>query len=368
MYIPIIKNRNQEKKVIRDFQQYLNDDVVPLFEVIKDDYKERFQKDPETGKFVMIMPEDGKRRKKVKLPRREEDIKTLSVLNEILNGKKAFVEFFRYIDEEYKGVKVDTNKVDLSFALSRDYNLYKKRMVDIRNFDNLIPTISIKKGFEFSKTDLNSIISDLKMNNAPIAIRITDDLFEDYSEQLSRYLTKIDYIMLDVREQNIESKIMELEEFEEFETDASKILLNSPRSRKRKNGDYEHLQFTDKIDNTCAINYSSYNFDGFGDFGGLKDTLPSKGGGGGKGCALALMYSKEYNNFFSIVNYDVDQGLRGYRTVVADLLENRSLIDLNYDCPIIDEIEEKANEGSYGNWENWTYYTLARYIYQLVVK
>lgn len=361
-----MKYRIQEKNVTRDFHQLFSENIIPLFEIVTEYYIERYKEDPETGEPIRVKPKGKNRREKVKLPNRDEDIITLSELNEILNGKKAFIEFFRYTDKEYTDGKIESQKVKLSFTLSRDYGLYKKRMLEINNFKNLIPTISVKEGFEFSRTDLISIISDLKANQSPMAIRITDELFYDYSEQFSKYLTSSDYIMLDIREQDIESKFMELEEFKDFETDAYKILLNSPRISEINNGEYENAQFTDKIDNSCAKIYQEYNFDGFGDFGGLKDKLPTEGGP--FGCALALMYSKEHNQFFSVVNKDSKLGLRGYRTVVPELLDNREIIDPDNNCPIIDKIEKNAKNDSFGNWESWIYYTLARYIHQQATK
>lgn len=366
MYVPIMKNLEQEKKVIRDFSQYFSDDIIPLFEIITDYYEDRFEIDPETGKPLMIKPKGKKRRKKVKLPTTEEDRITLPQINELLNGKRAFIDFFRYTDNEYKGDKIKTENVQLSFAISRNYNLYRNRMLEIKNFENFIPTISIKEGFKFSQTDLTSLCSDLKSDNNSIAIRITDDLFEEYSYLISSCLSDSDYILLDIREQNVESRIMELYEFEELDTSASKLLLNSPRIKKTNNGEHSNLNFTDKIDNSCAVTYQEHNLDGFGDFGGLKDKLPSEGGP--FGCALALVYLRENNQFFSVVNKDSKLGLRGFRTVVPDLLKNKGVVDPNNNCPVINQIEEKSKVGSFGNWQTWTYYILARYLHQMATK
>src|SRR5690625_3926303 len=167
--------------------------------------------------------------------------------------------------------------VKLAFDLSRDYFLYVQRMMEIKTFENFIPTISIKKGFILGHTDLEKLILDLKISNNPSAVRITDDVFDNYSSFLTILLDSNDYILLDLREQNIDARFMELTEFQNMKTAAKKILLNSPRLRELSNGEYEHLQFTDKIDNSCVEKYQAYNLDGFGDFGGLKDTLPRDG-------------------------------------------------------------------------------------------
>lgn len=361
-----MKNRAQEMSVIENFNQLFSEKVIPLIEIIADNYEVKYKIDPETNKPILQKVPNKKRRQRIKLPKSEEDIITLPTLHRKLNGKKAFIDFFRYRNQEYPDGSIKLDNVMLSFNLSRNYSLYRNRTLEIKNYENFIPTISIKEGFEISRTDLESLVSDFKANNTPIAIRITDNLFDDYSKIISQFLHHQDYLMLDIREQNSESKFIELMEFQDFKTDATKILLNSPRLRETNNGEYEHLQFTEKIDNSCAVIYKKYNLDGFGDFGGLRDTLPT--GGGHYGCALSLIYSKNHNKFFSAVNKDSESGVRGYRIIIPELLNYENIYNPNKDCPIINEIKSNAKDGKFGNFQKWTYYTLARYIHQQATK
>lgn len=366
MYIPIMKNREQELRVIQDMNKYFSNNIIPLIEIIKDEHEIRYAKDS-NGDYKYEMKPGRKRKTKITLPKRDRDIITLSSLQKRLKNKKAFIDFFRFKDKEYGNKKY--KDIELSFSLSRDYNSYRNRLLEVSKYNNFIPTISIKEGFNPSMTDLHSLILELKRSNPSIAIRITDDFLDtdDYLNLIEKHLSENDFIMLDIREQSPEVKFIELEEFKEFETEAKKILLNSPRLRKYKNSDYKNLVFTNKIDNSATLKYKEYNLEGVGDFGGLKDDLPSEGGGG-YGSALALMFSKDKNQFFSIVNKNSKLGLRGYPYVVGELLKKFSTLDESKDCPVIKKIKENAQKNSFGNWQSWTYYTLARYIHQQATK
>ncbi|WP_435922979.1 beta family protein [Paenibacillus sp. DYY-L-2] len=360
MYLPIMKNRTEEMKVIKDMNNHFSNLVIPIIEIIRDEYETQYKTDDITGEYVYEMKPGNKNKTKVRLDPREEDIITLEKIQERLNGKRAFIDFFRFSDNEYENRAF--KGMELSLKLSRDYSYYKQRMLQIGKFNNLFPVISIKKGFKISEYDLLNLIRELKKNNSSIAIRITDNYFDDYTEFFMEYLTDQDFIMLDIRNQHVDSKFMELEELQELETNAKKILLHSPRSRTYKNGDYENLVYTSKIDNKLAKEYENYKLNGFGDFGGLKDDLPLDGGGNGKGAALGLIYVKEENSFYSIVNYDTNMGMRGFKYVRSEILKKLDFLDKDQDCKAIKKIKDM--EGTFGSWSTWNNITLTRYIQQ----
>jgi hypothetical protein len=361
MYVPIMKNRAEELRVIQEMNGYFSESMIPLIEIIKDEYVKKYEIDENTGQFKYEIKAGNKKRRRVELPSIEEDIITLEKINERLNGKKAFIEFFRFSEDEYDNKKTYKD-IELAFKLSRDFTYYRHRMLAIGNYVNFIPVISIKKGFKISAHDLINFIKDLRKNNQSIVIRITDNYLEEYTELLEEHLRATDYIMLDIRDKNVDSKFLELEELQELETDAKKILLNSPRSRTHKNGDFENLVFTPKIDNQVAKLYKVYELDGFGDFGGLKDVLPEDSGSNGKGSALGLMYLKEKNAFFSVVNHDTNMGMKGFEYVRSEILKRLSLLDIENNCLAIERIE--GMDIKFGNWGTWNNLTLTRYIQQ----
>ncbi|WP_342716696.1 hypothetical protein AAG068_01585 [Bacillus paramycoides] len=360
MYLPIMKNRNEELRVINNMSYLFSDSMIPLIEIIRDEYDVKYRTDESTGEYIYEEKPGSKRRKRIKLEPTEEDIITLEKIEQRLNGKKGFIDFFRFNEGEYDN-KVFKG-IELSFTLSRDFNYYKKRLLQIGKFDKLYPVISIKDGFNISEQDLINLTTELKRDNSSIAIRITDLYLEDYTEFIEDYLTENDFVMLDIRNQHVDSKFIELEEFKDLDTDATKILLNSPRSRNYKNGDYEDCEFTEKIENKVAIKYAEYEFDGFGDFGGLKDDLPTDAGGNGTGAALGLMYLKEKNAFYSMVNYDTKMGVRGFEFVRSKVIDKLHLLDSDSDCVAVKRIKDM--EERYGNWGTWSNLTLTRYIHQ----
>lgn len=354
MYIPILKNRQQELTVIKNMNSFFGSSIIPLIEVIKDEYKPNYKRD-ENGEF--IYEKKKKKRMRVKDKPTDQDIITLDKIQKLLNGKKAFIDFFRFSDTEYDN-KI-YNGVETSLKL-RAFDYYRKRLLEIGNHPFLVPVISIKENFTLSDYDLVKLINDLKKDNSSIAIRLTDEFLGKYYELLQNNLSENDYIMLDIREQNVDSKFMELDEFRDLETDAKKILLNSPRLRKMNNGKYENLQFTDKINNKVAEIYKDYELDGFGDFGGLKDDLPVDGGKN-IGAALALIYFKDENAFFSIVNYDTNLGFYGFEYIKNEIFKRLDFFDKDNDCLAIQKI--KTMNGN-GTWKTWITITLTRYIHQ----
>lgn len=365
MYVPIMKARKEEMIILKDMNNFFSSDLIPLVEIIKDEYEPHYKVDPLTGKFIYIKEEGKKRRERVKLPQKEADIITLQKISEQLNEKKAFIDFFRFRENEYDN---RTYKgMELALRLSRDFSYYKARLLNTGNFHGLIPVISIKKELSISSFDFTELIRGLKEKNEAIAIRITHDYLDEYMELLEENLTEEDYIMLDIRDNSIDSAFMEIDEFRDLESNAIKILLNSPRSRKNKNGDFENLQFTKKIINSVATEYKKYQLDGFGDFGGLKDDLPNdQSGGNGKGVALALIYMKSVNEFFSIVNLNTDDGVRGYKNVRTEILKSLPFLDSDNDCKAIMRIKEMR--GKYGTWSTWNNIALTRYIQEQAKK
>jgi len=361
MYIPIMKNRREEILVSKDLNYTFGEIIFPLFEIIKDEYKPTYAIDNDTGGFLYERKPNSKRKTKIKLENTEKNIITLQKISEILKGKKGFIDFFRFSDNEYKNI--DFNKVELSLKLSRQFDYYINRVSGITFFDNLIPVVSLKKGIYIDKNLIEKLIIDLQSKSNIIAIRITDDLIEDYISLLHRSLRESDYLMLDFRDQDIKSKEVELTYFSNLKSKFIKIVLNSPRKLKFKNGNYENDTYTSLIDNSLLELYKKLGFSGFGDFGGLKDELPKTGISNGTGSALALIYFRKNNQFYSIVNYDTKLGIYGYNQVREIIISRMHDFDPDNICPAMNKIKKMTN--SAGGWSTWININLTRYIHQL---
>lgn len=325
MYIPILKTRRSEINVIKELNYCFSDDIIPMFEIIDQEY-------------------------------------CLNVIKKIMKGKKAFIDLFRFSINKY-GSRIDLNKAEYSWKLSEDNNFYISELNAIDNGIGFIPVISIKKDFEIKNTDLSKMINDLQSKHISIALRITDEYIEQYSNIFSQ-LRNSDYLMLDIGEQNPESKFIEFEEFSELDVFCKKIILNSPRLKDKKNGDYSN-GITNNIDTSLINKIQEYDFEGFGDYMGLKDCMPeNQQGSNGIGNALALLYDYKINKFYCFINEDKNKGMTGYRKVKEEILKVEKELNPDNDCPAFTKIKEI----DCGNWSTWHNITAKRYIHQIYKK
>lgn len=325
MYIPILKTRRSEINVIKELNYCFSDDIIPMFEIIDQEY-------------------------------------CLNVIKKIMKGKKAFIDLFRFSINKY-GSRIDLNKAEYSWKLSEDNDFYISELNAIDNGIGFIPVISIKKDFEIKNTDLSKMINDLQSKHISIALRITDEYIEQYSNIFSQ-LRNSDYLMLDIGEQNPESKFIEFEEFSELDVFCKKIILNSPRLKDKKNGDYSN-GITNNIDTSLINKIQEYDFEGFGDYMGLKDCMPeNQQGSNGIGNALALLYDYKINKFYCFINEDKNKGMTGYRKVKEEILKVEKELNPDNDCPAFTKIKEI----DCGNWSTWHNITAKRYIHQIYKK
>lgn len=93
LYVPMLKTRTEELKVAKEMHSYFSDDIIPLFEVIRELYRITYKRNP-NGEFVY---EQRKKRKvKIKASPTEDDIVTLQSINDYIDGKLAFIDYFRF--------------------------------------------------------------------------------------------------------------------------------------------------------------------------------------------------------------------------------------------------------------------------------
>lgn len=358
IYIPMLKMRTEELKVIKKMKDYFSDNIIPLIEILNDMYEPRYKIDPITSEF--IYREVGKSRRRVTEIPNESDIITLEFLNELVEGKPLFIDYFRFTRKKY-GNQIDINKVELAWKLNNNEELYKNKIRDISKFSNMIPVISIKKEYGMKKNDLKNFLIEMQEKNYSIALRITEEWLDEYDEVIKDVLTSRDYLLFDIEEQSPETKFMELEELIEKDYNADIVLLNSPRKLSIKNGDYPAHGVTDLIDNSARDKMYEYNLDGYGDYCSHKDTLPMRGGSC-IGAALALLYDYNENVFYSYVNKDITLGMRGYLTLIPTILAEKTILDPDNECIAFKEIEKLESSG---NWATWINVCMTRYIHQI---
>ena len=360
IYVPILKSRMVEYKVAKDMSFCFCQQMIPLFEIIAENYETRYVIDEKTGEF--IYEQHGKRRMKKKMPNTADAIITLEYINRLIQMKQVFIDYFRFSIEKY-GSDVDISKAKLAYDMNNNYELYKNKIFDITKYANMIPVISIKKGFKIPKGELRTLIEELQTHANSVALRITDECIDEYQSLIVELLREEDYLLFDIEEQIAKSKFMELEEITESNIKAKKILLNSPRKKAVKNGEYPENDYTDLIDTSARFEVRDYGWEGFGDYCGLKDQMPRNGGSNGTGAALSLLYDFEKNMFRSFCNHDTNMGVGGYSSLIPVILENENNLNFDGDCPAYDEIKKLPKSGS---WNTWHHINAVRYIYMML--
>lgn len=363
MYIPIMKTRKEEFSVSKNLNNYFSDDIIPLFEILNEEYEVKYEIDS-NGNYLMEKKAGRKKKSRIKKEVTNDDIITLDKINNIVNGAKVFIDYFRFDIKKY-GNKFDVSKVMLAYRLNNNSEEYIKKLLEVSRYENMTPVLSLKNAHSFSNSKVIEIISKLQELNSSIALRIEDALYDTLKSIVEKYLRESDYFLYDINEQDFESKFIELSELEVCKTKAKKIVLNSPRDPKITNKDYENECVTMLINNSAVTGYKDYNLDGFGDYGGLKDQLPTNGGSNGKGAALALLYNYNDNSFYSFCNSDTSLGLKGYREVVDSILNFENILNPNNDCIAYSKIKLMREREKYGSWCTWNNIALTRYIQQI---
>lgn len=364
MYILTIKNRPYEFKAISILIEsgLMTNDMFALVEVIQEDIECDKKVDPITGQLIKVNKptRQGKDRWcSVDDHSTDRDV-ALRNISDRFGNRMVLVDFFRCDIRKYKNAGPQQCK--LVIELSRKLDEYKNRVKQISQYSNLVPVITVKRGIDnFDPGELKEFALEMQSLccGRPIAIRIDD--IGGYEQVLKDVLRAHDILIYDINEQPLASKVEEVDELQKLQLLSSKVLLCSPRKRDLANGTYEEGCH---IDNSHIATYVDYGFQGVADYGGLKDSLPAKGGGG-NGCALALLYDGGRNRFDAYVHGDSALGPRGYRFVVERVLADRSKLDPFGECLTLDIVERQAALGKYGSFSNWVTYTLVRYVQQL---
>lgn len=283
--------------------------------------------------------------------------------NNLLAGRPFFVDYLRCDVKRYRGHEPE--KAPLVYRLNNDLSYYRSRLLELSAYPNVIPVVAVREGVDrLDAKQLTALLKELKAkcSGRPVALRIED--YEGYEQALIDGLTPNDYLFYDISEQRFASKVMEHEELNSLGISAHRGILCSPRHRDVNNSNFENAQPTSLIDCSASVNYPRYGYEFYADYAGLRDNLPTRGGGG-RGCALAVLYDANINRYRTYVCDDVNLGLGGYEAVVDEILSDEDILDPGRDCVALSTIREMKRTGKYGNWESWIKITLMRTLQQL---
>lgn len=355
MYVPILKFRKTEKRILKEYNDLFSNEIIPLIEIFSENYHRRNEIDPETGKSKYII-ENG-HRKYSKIEPTDADICTIENLINCIQDKKAFIDYLRIDKDKYKSFN-ESNAV-LGISL-RNLDDYYNKLLKLDYNEHFIPVISTRKNFNDDFSKLYSLVEELKLKFSSIAFRVTADT-AIYYKKIIEELRESDYLLFDIEETKYKELMMEINALNKLKISAYKIILNSPRYASYQNKDFDEDSYTNIIDNLMIEEYLNLGFNGFGDYAGYKDVLPS-GGSISKGSALCLMYDFSKNKFWAFTNKDTGLGVHGYPEVKRRVLSRESILNYNGDCIAYDLIHNQSKILSHSFWIQST---IIRYIDQI---
>lgn len=294
---------------------------------------------------------------------REGGIYDVASWSNLFKERPLFVDYLRCDVRKYRGH--DPEQIQLIYQLNNNIALYERKVLGLARYANVIPVISIREGIDkIEPGKAESLIADLRQarNGNAVAVRIEN--FAGYEHLLTDCLSDEDYLFYDISEQRIDAKFFEHIELRDLGIQAHCGILCSNRSRDVSNRNYENGCPTVLINCDASSSYSKYGYEFYGDYGGLKDSLPSKGGNG-QGCALAVLFDANINQYRTYVCDDLHRGVEGYSDVITEILNDQEILDPDNECIALSMIRSMQKEGKTGNWETWIKITLLRTAQQL---
>lgn len=337
LYIPVLKNRMYETKILIENQKLFNKGISPLIEVVHS-----------------------------KIGRKNVEFKDLiQYYDENLNYQ-FMIDIFAFEESEYK--HIDFNQLEFSMANSKQtMEDYLSMLKIVAQSNNGVPVVSIKSIRHYFENSENIVefITRLQKESNTIVVRIAAKEFHKHFKTLDRILRGSDVLLFDINETSIESYFIDVEDLIQRLGEYMVILLHSPRKEAITNKSYLDGDYTALIDNDLLLRHKDIGFDGIADYAGYKNTLPSSGGGYGTALALFFLYNK--NKFFAIADLKSGTGPQGFKYVTDELLyKYKDLLDPNAECPAYQFIiYKKMSSDGYGNWGQWNYITMLRYISQI---
>jgi len=269
MYVPILKNRPVEVGVLKDlFSVPLSNNTIPMIEVI--------QKKVQTNSKYDFF----------------------EIIDQVTNRECCDNKYFVDIVKRNAPSRVIEPVRTFLTSVTRDPDYYLKILKNIEHKNGLIPIVSYNKDWLESGL-ISSHAQKLREDFDQIGFRIFPSHFDQIYVELSESVNEGDFILLDIDNSShvnplfkeIYNKIKGLKDKKNIKT----IILNSTKEDTVTNVSLTNGEPIFEIDNSLRDLYdSSYKFDGFGDYSGIVNSLPTSGGGISP---AGIFYSKRFNCF-----------------------------------------------------------------------
>lgn len=337
MYIPILKNRTIEMKVLEEIVGFLiPNKTIPLIEIVQ-----QFARSNSKQDYV------------------EE-------ISNIFKGKtnRVFIDIVRSLP-----VKSTTEPVrDFLLKVNRIPNFAVDQLIKFREMKNAIPVLSYNSQDFNEKVYLNEV-ELLRKSFSSLAFRITSNSFKEVFPLVVDKVTNHDFILLDIESASHSNPALKVQ-YRQIKNlkkikGVSTIILNDPRSSEITNKSLIDGEPILEIDNSLmeTYNLTHYGFDGFGDYAGITSALPSSGG---TISPAGIYYSKE-NNFF--IGYKGRKPeLSEFDYIAKKITESVYWKEFNMEhhneCPGCQTILRIVNKEESGrNQAKWKGITMLHYIY-----
>jgi hypothetical protein len=270
-----------EKKVLNQFNEYYNEDLMPLIEIMKRETHTDWKRD-EDGKILRkVVPgqKTSTGKQKMEMVHDETTKRDITIKNilEELDNKNAFIDYFRFSPSFY-----DNNfseNMEWSLEISSNWNKYISCFDELIKIRTLFPVLTLKESTHIKESELELVIDKFKSIKKVLALRVTAEYYYNHRELIEDLIKKLritDYLMFDIHENEIlgyEDDIRNL--FRQQELKCHKIILNSPRRRDLFNSKFDEGISPVAI-NKPLIDYGDYYADGFGDYVGIADNIESE--------------------------------------------------------------------------------------------
>jgi hypothetical protein len=337
IYIPVLKNRDVEMHALRNLYVYpLSKKIVPLIEVVQEKF--------------------GSNRTLYDSLRSVLDVNT-PIMVDILNLKNP----------------PKCKKVISDFLNNINHNpIYRSVLFkSLSQFKNLIPVISYdENSYNFAEKTVQNDSKQLRKIYKRIGYRLKIDHFENALKEILSVINGNDVIIFDIGHTRYDS-INLIDYYYKLNHLKAKykiklFVINSVIPNDLTNKGLINNTPIPNMDNGLRDVYTSYGFDGFGDYAAIKSHMPTDGGTISPGF---IFYSYKYNKFIGY-RYNSNRALSEFRTTIIPSLVNSiywkeyNSIHQHY-CPGCRSIIKLNQSNSTGNQATCKRFSIEHYIYSM---
>lgn len=344
MYVPVLKNRTVEVGVLKDLFTIIDtENTIPMIEVIQDKVQSNSKYD------------------------------FFDILEDITNREDSDKKFFVEVSKENAPTNILESVRTFLTTVNRDPEYYLTLFMNLKECNGMIPVISYNPDW-LEPGLITKHASVLREKYQKISIKVTPNMFNLIKEELQEVVNDGDYILLDIGYsqhtnpilKRIYNNINQLKDRKNIKT----IIINSTKGDDVTNVSLNNGEPIYEIDNSLRDLFkTSYSFDGFGDYAGVSDSLPTSGGGISP---AGIFYSKELNCF---VGFRRNKTLSDFEDFIApEIMKSeywKEYSDFHHNnCPgckeikrIVNEVDKKKKKGK--SQAKWKGITMSHYIFSI---